>query len=95
MPLMCSARSGLQLKHCGQRSQQQAYATVLAADEPALLCPFIMAGVERPLETVLSISIRVLLMLRGEWRHTRRPYKWAWHRAEEQVQFSLAALVCV
>lgn len=66
MPLMCSARSGLQLKHCGQRSQQQAYATVLAADEPALLCPFIMAGVERPLETVLSISIRVLLMLRVE-----------------------------
>lgn len=65
MPLMCSARSGLQLKHCGQRSQQQAYATVLAADEPTLLCPFIMAGVERPLETVLSISIRVLLMLRG------------------------------
>lgn len=32
--------------------------------EAAVLpCPFIMAGVERPLEIVLSMSIRVLLML--------------------------------
>lgn len=29
----------------------------------ALPCPFIIAGVERPLEIVLSMSIRVLLML--------------------------------
>lgn len=61
---MCSARSGLQLKYCRQRSQQHGYATVLAPEEAELLWPFIIAGVDRPLDTVLSISIRVLLILR-------------------------------
>lgn len=34
--------------------------------ELTLPCPFIIAGVERPLDIVLSISIRVLLILREE-----------------------------
>lgn len=39
------------------------YAIVLFPEDLALPCPFIIAGVERPLEAVLSISIRVLLIL--------------------------------
>ena len=35
-------------------------------EDVALPWPFIMAGVERPLDTVLSMSIIVLLMLRNE-----------------------------
>jgi hypothetical protein len=63
---MCSARSGLVVKRSWHWSQQQVYATPLPTDGVAVPgpCPFIMAGVERPLDAVLSMSIRVLLILR-------------------------------
>lgn len=46
----------------------------MVPEELALPCPFIIAGVDRPLDTVLSISIRVLLILRvgGIERQERR-----------------------
>lgn len=90
---MCSARSGLQPKYCRQRSQQHGYATVLAPEEAELLWPFIIAGVERPLDTVLSISIRVLLILRDpEYSYTGRKINiqmtTGWF--EQQMPFSCA-----
>lgn len=39
---------------------------MLLAEEAATPCPFIMTGVERPLEIVLSTSMIVLLMLQEE-----------------------------
>lgn len=42
---------------------------MLFAEEAGTPCPFIMTGVERPLEIVLSTSIIVLLMLQDKQTH--------------------------